>query len=146
MIPCCGARASSWGSDGGNRMSNISPELAELLERRRVLDAEMIRAINEADALEFALNRRGGTALQRVDLDRLRDAQQAAEDAADQAIRAIAMFPSRTVADVAAKMRIVAAEIEGVVLGPGVSAEADESLNAAFARGVALDLNRLAAS
>jgi hypothetical protein len=124
---------------------NMSPELAELLERRRVLDAEMVRATGAADALEFTL-RRGSTALQRADLDRLRQAQIEAEEAADSALRAIAAFPSRSVADVAAKMRIVACEIEGVALGPDAKAEPGEMLNTTFARGVALDLNRLAAS
>lgn len=123
---------------------NISPELAELLERRRVLDDAMVRTSTIADELESAVRRGEPSAVARKDeLPQLRAAETAAENAADQVMAAIASFPSRTVADVAAKMRIIATEIRAVQLGPGAASAGD--IEEAFIRGAAVDLNRLAA-
>ena len=57
---------------------------------------------------------------------------------------AIARFASRTIADVAAKMRFVAREFYNIELGPGIPAS-DDTFDNACIRGLTLDLNRLAA-
>ncbi|MDE2165537.1 MAG: hypothetical protein KGJ66_04275 [Alphaproteobacteria bacterium] len=109
------------------------------------LAGAMVDATNTADELEFAIKRGEASALARQgELEPLREAQEAAEDAADEAMFALARFPARTLADAAAKTRFVATHVFSLQLGPRV-AGAGDTLHEAFVRGVALDLNRLAA-
>lgn len=130
----------------GERMTDISPELAERLARRRNLVAAFVRASTAADELEFAIRRGEVAALARqAELPTLREAEQATSAAMDENDYAIARFASQTIADVAAKMRVVATEIHDLRLGPAPCDE-DDRLDDAFVRGVVLDLNRFAAS
>lgn len=121
---------------------NISPELATLIENRKTLGDRLGRANAAADELEWAIKRREAGALARKnELPKLREAEGAANTVCDENDQAIAAFPSRTIADCTAKLRLFANEICGLELFPnGI-----DGLSEALLLGVLADLNRLAA-